>query len=60
MSELISVGLHECVTCLKCACTFAAVHPACPRCAEQHRMSHVSAVSGAPLVPPSGSVTLEE
>jgi hypothetical protein len=33
----LPVGRHECVTCRRCACTFAAVHPACPRCSERHR-----------------------
>jgi hypothetical protein len=34
---LMRVGKHECVTCQRCACTFAAVHPACPRCSEEFR-----------------------
>lgn len=33
-----SVGMHECVTCSRCACTYAAVHPACPRCSESDRL----------------------
>lgn len=32
MPELIPVGKHECVTCRRCATTFAAVHPECPAC----------------------------
>lgn len=36
-ARLIAVGTHECVTCPRCACTFAAVHPACPRCSEESR-----------------------
>lgn len=36
-TELVAVGKHECVTCMRCACTFAAVHPACPSCAATTR-----------------------
>src|SRR5215471_10407359 len=32
VAAFIPVGKHECVTCLRCATTYAAVHPACPRC----------------------------
>lgn len=34
---LLPVGEHECVTCRRCACTFAVVHPACPRCSTEER-----------------------
>lgn len=37
-STLVPVGEHECATCELCACTFAIVHPACPRCSEQERI----------------------
>ena len=37
-SRLIAVGLHECVTCLRCATTFAAVHPACPYCSAREEI----------------------
>ncbi len=35
--RLVAVGEHECVTCHRCACTFARVHPACPRCSQEAR-----------------------
>jgi len=35
---MIAVGMHECYTCERCACTFATVHAACPRCSEAARM----------------------
>lgn len=34
-ARLIPVGSHECVTCERCATTFAAVHPACPSCVQR-------------------------
>jgi len=34
---LVKVGSHECVTCQRCATTFAAVHPACPSCSQEFR-----------------------
>jgi hypothetical protein len=33
----IDVGEHECVTCPRCATTYAKVHPACPRCSSAAR-----------------------
>lgn len=35
---LVEVGPHECVTCQRCATTFAAVHPACPSCSQEFRL----------------------
>ena len=34
---LLPIGEHECVTCTRCALSFAAAHPACPRCAQAWR-----------------------
>ena len=33
--KLVNVGEYECVTCTRCATTFAIVHPTCPRCVMQ-------------------------
>jgi len=38
---LLDVGEHECVTCPRCACTFAKVHPACPRCSVEAQLVQV-------------------
>lgn len=35
--DLVAVGMHACVTCTRCSTTFAAVHPACPRCSARSR-----------------------
>lgn len=35
---LVEVGPHECVTCQRCATTFARVHPACPSCSQEFRV----------------------
>ena len=35
---LVRVGEHECVTCERCATTFAVVHPACPSCSQEFRL----------------------
>jgi hypothetical protein len=39
--SLIDVGEHECVTCTRCATTFAKVHPACPECTAQDEIERL-------------------
>lgn len=42
---MIPVGEHDCVTCPRCACTFASVHPACPRCSEANRGARAAEIA---------------
>lgn len=39
-NNLVHVGERECVTCTRCATTFAAVHPACPYCSADRRRNN--------------------
>jgi hypothetical protein len=38
VTKTVDVGMHECVTCTRCATTYARVHPACPSCSMETRL----------------------